>query len=93
MCGICGIRRSDGQAVKRAARGKQGSGVLVGQWLRADLRPWARERLETRALRAWLRPAAVQALFAEHLSKRTNHGKKLRALLMPGVWQEQAGGV
>ena len=71
-----------------AARGKQGFGVPVGQWLRGELRAWARERLDAGALRAWLRPAATQALFEEHLSGRANHGKKLWALLMLGVWSE-----
>ncbi|MGB9631805.1 MAG: asparagine synthase-related protein, partial [Chloroflexaceae bacterium] len=72
-------------------RGKQGFGVPVGQWLRGELRNWAEERLRSGALRTWLRPEAVQRLFEEHQSGRVNHGKKLWALLMLGVWR--CGGV
>ena len=75
-----------------AARGKQGFSVPVGQWLRRDLRDWARERLHTQALQTWLRPEAVQRLFDEHLSGRANHGKKLWALLMLSVWSETRPG-
>lgn len=73
-----------------AARGKQGFGVPVGQWLRHELRGWARERLiGNRALAAWFRPAAIEQLLAEHDSGRVNHGKRLWALLMVAVWQNQ----
>ena len=76
-----------------AARGKQGFGVPVSYWLRNELRPWATERLvENRTLDEWLNPVAVRALFDEHLSGRFNHGKKLWALLMLGVWAEQRMG-
>jgi asparagine synthase (glutamine-hydrolysing) len=77
-----------------AARGKQGFGVPVGAWLRGELRGWAQERLlGNPALDEWLRPAAVRALLDEHASGRANHGKKLWALLMLGVWMEQRMGV
>jgi asparagine synthase (glutamine-hydrolysing) len=73
-----------------AERGKQGFGVPVGQWLRGELRGWARERLlGDRALDAWFRPAAVGRLLAEHDGGRVNHGKRLWALLMFGVWREK----
>lgn len=71
-------------------RGKQGFSVPVGLWLRDDLQDWARERLvENRALDEWFEPTAVQNLFAQHISGRANHGKKLWALLMVAVWQEE----
>jgi asparagine synthase (glutamine-hydrolysing) len=77
-----------------AARGKQGFGVPVGPWLRGELRGWAGERLVgNRALDDWFRPAAVAALWDEHVSGKVNHGKKLWALLMLGVWMEQRMGV
>lgn len=73
-----------------AARGKQGFSVPVGQWLRHELRDWARERLMGNPrLDAWFRPAAVERLLREHDGGRTNHGKRLWALLMFAVWQGQ----
>ncbi len=75
-----------------AKRGKQGFGVPVGHWLRHELRDWARERLiDTPALNQWFRPAVIEQLFEEHDSGRINHGKRLWALLMFGVWLDQQG--
>ena len=69
------------------ARGKQGFGVPIGQWLKTDLGDWARERLlDNRSLDEWFRPAAVRDLLDEHDSGRVNHGKKLWALLIFAVW-------
>ncbi|MEI7645732.1 MAG: asparagine synthase (glutamine-hydrolyzing) [Chloroflexales bacterium] len=77
-----------------AARGKQGFSIPVSYWLRNELRPWAEERLlDNPALSAWLRPQAVATLVGEHMSGKLNHGKKLWALLMLGVWVEQRMGV
>jgi asparagine synthase (glutamine-hydrolysing) len=73
-----------------AKRGKQGFGVPVGHWLRHELREWAHERLiGNPALNTWFRPAAIQRLLDEHNGGRVNHGKRLWALLMFGVWQDQ----
>jgi asparagine synthase (glutamine-hydrolysing) len=72
-----------------AQRGKQGFGVPVGHWLRGELRDWARERLSGGALDSWFRPAAIQRLLDEHDGGKVNHGKRLWALLMFAVWQEQ----
>ncbi|PDV99801.1 asparagine synthase (glutamine-hydrolyzing) [Candidatus Chloroploca asiatica] len=79
-----------------AARGKQGFGVPISHWLRNDLCTWARERLlGNPALDEWFQPMAVQTLFEDHCAGRANHGKKLWALLMFGLWAEQRmqGGV
>jgi asparagine synthase (glutamine-hydrolysing) len=73
-----------------AGRGKQGFGVPVGHWLRRELQGWARDRLiDNRALNSWLRPAAIRRLLDEHDSGRVNHGKRLWAVLMFALWQEQ----
>jgi asparagine synthase (glutamine-hydrolysing) len=73
-----------------AARGKQGFSVPVGQWLRGELRAWARERLlDNPILRGWFRPEAIARLLTEHDSGRINHGKRLWALLLFGVWGER----
>lgn len=71
------------------ARGKQGFSVPVGSWLRHELRDWVAERLiANRALESWFEPAAIKALFDEHCDGRVNHGKKLWALVMLGVWAQ-----
>lgn len=73
-----------------ATRGKQGFSVPVGQWLRGELRAWAHERLlENPALREWFRPEAVAQLLKEHDHGQINHGKRLWALLLFGVWVER----
>jgi asparagine synthase (glutamine-hydrolysing) len=73
-----------------AARGKQGFGVPVGHWLRHELRSWARERLlGNDALNMWFQPVAVRRLLDEHDAGRVNHGKRLWALLMFGVWLDR----
>jgi asparagine synthase (glutamine-hydrolysing) len=73
-----------------AHRGKQGFSVPVGHWLRHELRDWAREQLlHNRELHTWFRPAAIRQLLEQHDSGRVNHGKRLWALLMFGVWQAQ----
>jgi asparagine synthase (glutamine-hydrolysing) len=70
-----------------ARRGKQGFSVPIGHWLRHELRDWARERLiGNPALHTWFRPAEIQRLLDEHNAGRVNHGKRLWALLMFGVW-------
>ena len=72
------------------ARGKQGFSVPVGMWLKHELRDWSRERLvENRALDEYFDPIAVRTLYEEHQQGRINHGKRLWALLMFAVWQEQ----
>lgn len=76
-----------------AVRGKQGFSVPVGHWLRHDLHGWARERLvSSRAFDEWFRPGAVVALLDAHIAGKANHGKKLWALLMLGLWAERQKG-
>ena len=71
-------------------RGKQGFGVPVGVWLRNELRTWARERLfENRSLAEWFQAAAVQRLLEEHDSGKINHGKRLWALVIFGLWLDK----
>jgi asparagine synthase (glutamine-hydrolysing) len=70
-------------------RGKAGFGVPVGQWFRYRLRDWAHSRLlENHHLSEYIRPAAINQLFREHGSGKTNHGKRLWALLIFAIWQE-----
>jgi asparagine synthase (glutamine-hydrolysing) len=75
------------------ARSKQGFGVPIGQWLKNDLREWAREKLfDNRFVFEQFRQAEVQRLFDEHDSGRFNHGKKLWALLIFALWSNRYEG-
>jgi asparagine synthase (glutamine-hydrolysing) len=68
-------------------RPKQGFGVPLGDWFRGDLRPLVEDSLlATPRLARWLRLDAVRALFAEHLSKRSDHGHQLWTLLTLELW-------
>jgi asparagine synthase (glutamine-hydrolysing) len=72
------------------ARGKQGFGVPVGNWLRDELHTWTRERLlDNHLMNDWFKPAAVKQLLHEHNSGKINHGKKLWALLIFSSWLNQ----
>jgi asparagine synthase (glutamine-hydrolysing) len=72
------------------ARGKQGFGVPVGEWLKNELRDWNRERLvDNPFLNEWFRPTAIQQLIDEHNGRRFNHGKRLWALLIFSTWSDQ----
>ena len=70
-------------------RGKQGFGVPVGQWLKNELKDWSRELLVNNSMLVeWFDPHAIQRLMDEHMQGRTNHGKRLWALLIFAVWHE-----
>ncbi len=73
-----------------ARRGKQGFGVPVGKWLKNELKDWSRELLLGNApLAEWFDPTAIRRLMDEHLQGKTNHGKRLWALLIFAVWRER----
>lgn len=74
-------------------RGKQGFGVPVGAWLRGPLLPWAKELLLSNAspLRAWFRHEAMAHLLEEHEAEREDHGKRLWALVILGIWGANFG--
>lgn len=68
-------------------RPKQGFGVPLGDWFRGELRPLVEDTLlATPRLARWLRLDAVRALFAEHLSGRSDHGHQLWTLLTLELW-------
>lgn len=69
------------------AQGKQGFGVPVSPWLRGELAPWCRRTLlDGIAVRRLFRPEPVERLIAEHATGRTDHGKRLWALLCLEIW-------
>ena len=68
-------------------RPKQGFGVPLGDWFRAELRPLVEDTLlATPRLAGRLRLDAVRTLFAEHLSGRADHGHQLWTLLILELW-------
>ncbi len=69
-------------------RGKMGFGVPVSRWLRTDHADWMRDVLLSRraAQRGLVRPATVERLVAQHLSRRADHGARLWTLLALELW-------
>ncbi len=71
-------------------RGKQGFGIPVGMWLRGGLSDWTREVLLDRRMTSyWFDRGRIETLLDEHKQARVDHGKRLWALLMLGLWLEQ----
>lgn len=72
-----------------AGRSKTGFGVPLARWFREELREVTGDLLlgERARSRGQLRPAAVEALIAEHASGRADHGHRLWCLLVLELWQ------
>ena len=73
------------------SHGKQGFGIPVSAWFRGPLYAWAREMLlsEGAPVHRWFESAALGKLLEEHRSARFDHGKRLYALIMLGIWMQQ----
>ena len=69
-------------------RGKQGFGIPIDTWFRNEWKDFFRETVlsEKAAGRGYFNMAEIEALFAEHLSGRRQHGYRLWALLMLELW-------
>jgi len=69
-------------------RGKQGFGIPVSAWFRGPLYDWSKQLLlaEGSPLHQWFDRAALGKYLEEHKSARADHGKRLYALAMLGVW-------
>ena len=96
--------RVDGRSAKRVLRSvleryvprtlferpKRGFGVPIGAWLRGPLRAWAETLLDERRLarEGYLEPAAVHAVWQQHLSGRRDRPELLWHLLMFQAWHE-----
>ncbi|MGH2582414.1 MAG: asparagine synthase (glutamine-hydrolyzing) [Anaerolineales bacterium] len=76
---------------KVLGRGKQGFGIPVSAWFRGPLYDWARQMLlaESAPLHHWFEPTALNTLLEDHRSGRLDHGKRLYALIMLGIWMQQ----
>lgn len=71
-------------------RGKQGFGIPVSAWFRGPLHDWSKQMLlaDGSPLHKWFDRAALNNLIEEHQSGRADHGKRLYALAMLGVWAD-----
>jgi hypothetical protein len=68
-------------------RPKRGFGVPIGAWLRGPLRDWA-ETLRRIVREGYLEPAAVRAIWQQHLSGRRDRPELLWHLSMFQAWHE-----
>lgn len=69
-------------------RAKMGFGVPVGAWFRGELRDWSHDLLLSRASlqRGLLNRPGLEALLAEHVSGRMDHGYRIWSLVMLELW-------
>ncbi len=69
-------------------RGKQGFGIPLSAWFRGPLHDWSHEMLlaDGSPLHKWFDRAALNNILEEHRTARADHGKRLYALAMLGVW-------
>jgi asparagine synthase (glutamine-hydrolysing) len=70
-------------------RRKQGFGIPIGEWFRADLRTWMEGvLLDPRTSgRGYFRPEEVTRLVSEHVCGRADHTSRLWNLTMLELWQ------
>jgi len=69
-------------------RGKMGFGVPLDRWFRGELRPYVRDTLlaPDARCRAYLAPAALEAIVQRHESGEANLGQQLWCLLAFERW-------
>ena len=69
-------------------RGKQGFGIPVSAWFRGPLVSWTREVLldQESSIMDWFNPEYIEKMLSEHASGRMDHGKRLWALAVLGMW-------
>jgi asparagine synthase (glutamine-hydrolysing) len=72
---------------------KRGFVPPIGNWLRNDLQPLAREALSPATLRrqGFFRPEAVAALLDAHAARRADNSRKIWALLTFSLWFDRYG--
>jgi asparagine synthase (glutamine-hydrolysing) len=72
-------------------RGKQGFGIPLSAWFRGPLHDWSKQMLlaDGSPLHKWLDRDALKQIIDEHKTGRVDHGKRLYALAMLGVWANQ----
>ena len=69
---------------------KRGFSIPAAAWLRGELEPFARETLSAERLQrqGFFRPAAVQRLIDDHVSRREDLSRQLWGLLAFTLWHE-----
>jgi asparagine synthase (glutamine-hydrolysing) len=71
-------------------RKKQGYSLPIKNWLREELRDYARSTIaESELVRETIEPAALDRIWGEHLSRRQNHNHVLWALLNLALWHRR----
>jgi asparagine synthase (glutamine-hydrolysing) len=71
-------------------RKKQGYSLPIKNWLRTELRDYAREQIRTSDLvREIFESSALERVWEEHLSRRHNHNHLLWALLNLALWHRR----
>lgn len=72
-------------------RGKQGFGIPIGAWFRTSLSTWMKEiLLDSRSpLQTWFDSSVTERLISEHQNGKVDHGKRLWALVVLGLWAEK----
>jgi asparagine synthase (glutamine-hydrolysing) len=87
------LRRAVEPWLPKVAQNKRKLGFQLpfAQWFRGDFSAFAREAWhESGAAQAgYLRPPAVDRLFAEHSGGKANHSRVLFAIAMFGIWWRQ----
>ena len=71
-------------------RGKQGFGIPLGDWFRGPLANWAHDVIldPQSSLDQWFESQPRQRLLDEHATGRANHGKRIYALVVLGLWSQ-----
>lgn len=79
-------------AKDRLDRRKLGFQLPFAEWFRGDFSRFAREAWHDSGVRqlGYLRPEAVEKLFAEHSKGEANHGRILYAIAMFSCWWQQS---
>jgi asparagine synthase (glutamine-hydrolysing) len=71
-------------------RRKQGYSLPIKNWLRNELRDYAREEIgRSELVREVFEPSALDRVWEEHLSRRYNHNHLLWALLNLALWHQR----
>lgn len=72
-------------------RKKQGFGIPVSAWFRGPLYDWSKDLLteERSPLAKWFDMRAIKSLLEEHRAGKSDHGKRLYALVMLALWDTQ----
>ena len=72
---------------------KQGFGIPLAAWFRGPLLGWSRDLVlgAGSPLSEWFNLGVIETLFDEHTRGRADHGKRLYALTMLGIWAQEAG--